>query len=330
MTWNDILQYLTNGNPSPPKIVDRTNEEWKKILTPEQYYITREKGTEQPIYDSCAKPEKGCYTCVCCGNLLFDVKEKFNSGQGWPSFSQPVIKNCISYHIDNSLGMERVEVDCNVCNAHLGHVFPDGPMPSGLRYCINSIAIKYHASSKGFIETAIFGGGCFWCTEAIFKKINGVISVEPGYAGGFIPAPTYSEVCNGNTGHAEVIKITYEPSLIDYKSLVRIHLSTHDPTTPNSQGNDVGTQYRSIIFYNGEKQKKEAIEEINHLAGIYEYPIITQLEPITKFYPAENYHKDYFEKHPNEPYCKLIISPKIKKFEQVIDTIPITTEDYSD
>ncbi|MEG1615690.1 MAG: bifunctional methionine sulfoxide reductase B/A protein [Bacteroidales bacterium] len=317
LVWKDILNFAKNGNPAPPRIVERTNEEWKKILTPEQYRITREHGTERAGTDlSCTKFEPAIYACVCCDNLLFDARQKFNSGTGWPSFSQPILDNAISYFLDDSFGMERVETCCNVCGAHLGHVFPDGPEPSGLRYCMNSVALKKEKSSEGVIETAVFGGGCFWCTEAIFKGLNGVIKVEPGYAGGFLQNPTYQEVCHEITGHAEVIQVTYEPQLIDYKSLIRIHMATHDPTTLNRQGNDKGSQYRSIIFYKNEKQKAEALEEINHIAGIYDDPIVTELQPLEMFYPAEAYHKDYFAKHPKEPYCQFVIEPKVNKYRK--------------
>lgn len=318
LTWNTILEFIRNGNPAPPRIISRTPEEWKERLTPEQYRVTREKGTEPAGTDaSCTLFKPGLYTCVCCDNLLFDASEKFNSGTGWPSFTQPILPNAIRYSLDTSHGMQRVEACCNVCGAHLGHVFPDGPAPSGLRYCMNSVALKRHESEDGLIATAVFGGGCFWCTEAIFKEVNGVIRVEPGYAGGYLQNPTYQEVCHEMTGHAEVIRVTYEPQLIDFRSLVRIHLATHDPTTLNRQGNDKGSQYRSIIFYKNEEQKKEAQEEINHIAGIYEDPIVTELKPLERFYPAEEYHKDYFAQHPNEPYCHFVIEPKVSKFRKM-------------
>ncbi|MEG1586138.1 MAG: bifunctional methionine sulfoxide reductase B/A protein [Bacteroidales bacterium] len=317
ITWKDILLYVQNGNPEPPRIVEHTKEEWKKLLSPEVFHITREKGTEPANTDlMCSKFEPGIYTCACCDNVLFDSDTKFNSGTGWPSFTQPVLPNAIRYAVDLSYGMERIEANCNVCGAHLGHVFPDGPAPSRLRYCMNSVALKKQENTEKYIATAVFGGGCFWCTEAIFKGINGVIKVEPGYAGGFSENPTYQEVCNQNTGHAEVIRVTYEPELIDYASLIRIHLETHDPTTLNQQGNDKGPQYRSVIFYKTEKQKEEALQEINHFAGIYEDPIVTEVLPLEKFYPAETYHQDYYAHHKEEPYCQLVIKPKLDKFQK--------------
>ncbi|MGL4292319.1 MAG: peptide-methionine (S)-S-oxide reductase MsrA [Bacteroidales bacterium] len=314
ITWKNILEYAQHENPEPPRLSERTNEEWKKILPPDVYRITREKGTEPSGTDlSCSRIEPGIYTCACCDNLLFNANEKFNSHTGWPSFTQPVTPNAIGYAIDLSYGMERIEAVCNVCKAHLGHVFPDGPAPSGLRYCMNSKALVKHENPDGYIATAVFGGGCFWCTEAIFKQINGVIKVEPGYAGGMTENPSYHEVCNQTTGHAEVIRITYEPQLISFEELIRIHLETHDPTTINQQGNDKGTQYRSVIFYNSEKEKSQAIEVINHMGGIFEDSIVTEILPIGKFYPAEEYHHDYYAHHEKEPYCQFVIKPKIEK-----------------
>ncbi|MFM8914620.1 MAG: peptide-methionine (R)-S-oxide reductase MsrB [Flammeovirgaceae bacterium] len=142
LKWINVLQFASKGNPTPPKRVEKSNEEWKKQLTTEQYQIARLKGTERAFTgEYCEAHEPGRYGCVCCGSLLFDSRVKFESGTGWPSFTQPVEENAIAYHKDNSYGMVRVEVLCNVCDAHLGHVFPDGPEPSGLRYCINSASL---------------------------------------------------------------------------------------------------------------------------------------------------------------------------------------------
>ncbi len=143
LNWNDIMQYAKNGNPTPPARVEKTEEEWRKILPPETFYVTRQHGTERAFSsDMCSKFDPGIYRCACCGTILFDAAEKFESGTGWPSFTQPVEENVISYHRDTSFGMVRVETLCNVCDAHLGHVFPDGPPPSGLRYCMNAVALE--------------------------------------------------------------------------------------------------------------------------------------------------------------------------------------------
>jgi len=168
------------------------------------------------------------------------------------------------------------------------------------------------------METAIFGGGCFWCTEAIFNALQGVHSVMPGYAGGSLDNPTYEQVSGGSTGHAEVIKIEYDPKLISFRDLLEIFFSTHDPTQLNRQGNDVGTQYRSTVLYANEQQKQETEKFILELETnrIFEKPIVTTLEPFTKFYEAEEYHKNYFKNNPSQPYCMLVINPKVGKFKQ--------------
>ncbi len=143
LTWANILEVAANGNPTPSRRVERTDAEWRTRLTPEQYRVTRGRGTERPFSsEMCSLFEPGTYACLCCDTILFDSKEKFESGTGWPSFTQPVESNAVAYHLDNSLGMQRVETTCNTCDAHLGHVFPDGPRPSGLRYCINAVALK--------------------------------------------------------------------------------------------------------------------------------------------------------------------------------------------
>ena len=169
------------------------------------------------------------------------------------------------------------------------------------------------------MQVATFGSGCFWCTEAIFERVNGVVKVESGYAGGTVKNPTYEEVCSGTTGHAEVTQITYDPKVITYDELLEVFWKTRDPTTLNRQGNDVGTQYRSVIFYHNDEQKRLAgkyKEELNK-SGIWEKPIVTEITPFTNFYPAENYHQDYYENNPAQPYCSFVITPKVEKFEKV-------------
>ncbi|MDG6988819.1 MAG: peptide-methionine (S)-S-oxide reductase MsrA [Nitrososphaerota archaeon] len=165
-------------------------------------------------------------------------------------------------------------------------------------------------------ETATFGSGCFWCSEAVFSELQGVIRVLPGYAGGTVPNPTYDEVCTDVTGHAEVAQITFDPSAISYRELLEVFFSTHDPTTLNRQGADVGTQYRSVIFYSDARQKKEADETIAELTreGVFRNPVITEVAPLAAFYPAEDYHREYFRRNPSKPYCQAVIAPKLAKF----------------
>ena len=171
--------------------------------------------------------------------------------------------------------------------------------------------------SPDTVETAVLGGGCFWCLEAVFVRLKGVITVESGYAGGSIENPTYQQVCSGNTGHAEVLKITYNPEVITYMQLLEVFFYVHDPTTLNRQGNDVGTQYRSIILYNSPAQEKTANDLVVELGGqkFFADPIVTEIKPLEIFYRAEDYHQSYYEENPAQPYCQLVILPKVEKFE---------------
>lgn len=173
--------------------------------------------------------------------------------------------------------------------------------------------------TSGGHEIATFGTGCFWCTEAIFQQLNGVIKVTSGYSGGHIANPTYEQVCEGTTGHAEAVQIVYDPKVISYDELLKVFWETHDPTTLNRQGNDVGTQYRSVIFYHTPAQKEKAEHykaELNK-NGAYKDPIVTAIEPFKNFYSAENYHQNYYTSHGDQPYCRLVIRPKLEKFEKV-------------
>jgi len=167
-------------------------------------------------------------------------------------------------------------------------------------------------------EVATLAGGCFWCTEAVFTIVRGVEKVEPGYTGGSVPNPTYEQVSSGTTGHAEAAQITFNPEVISYREILEIFFATHNPTTLNRQGPDVGTQYRSAIFYHNEAQKATAESVIAELEkeGIWDAPIVTQVEPLKAFYRAETYHKDYYKKHPNQPYCQQVITPKLAKLQQ--------------
>lgn len=167
-------------------------------------------------------------------------------------------------------------------------------------------------------ETIVFGGGCFWCTEAVFKMIKGVESVLPGYSGGNVPNPTYEQVCNGTTGHAECTKVEYDPGVVSFRDLLTVFFGSHDSTTLNRQGNDVGTQYRSVIFYTTEEQKKiseDFIKEINDSSSDGR-SVVTEVLPLDKFYEAENYHKDYFERNPEQAYCQIVINPKLDKVKE--------------
>jgi len=168
-------------------------------------------------------------------------------------------------------------------------------------------------------DTATLATGCFWCTEAIYQRLKGVVKVISGYSGGKVANPTYEEVCTGTTGHAEACQIIYDPSIVTFDELLKVFWKTHDPTTLNRQGNDIGTQYRSVVFYHNEYQKERAehFKTILDSSGIYNNPIVTAIEPFTNFYSAEDYHQDYFNSHPDQMYCRLVIQPKVEKFEKV-------------
>ncbi len=177
---------------------------------------------------------------------------------------------------------------------------------------------KIRPDYHGRMEVATLGGGCFWCIEAAFNEIRGVVNVESGYAGGELASPTYEQVCTGTTGHAEVIQIKFDPHIISFREILEIFFTSHDPTTPNRQGADVGNQYRSVIFYHNEKQKEvaeQAIAELN-TAKVWDNPIVTQVEPFKNFYKAEEYHRKYFSRHPEAAYCRTIIAPKIAKLRK--------------
>jgi len=319
LDWNDVVHFANQGNPDPDRKVRKSEEEWRAQLTPEQYRVARKKETES-AYSSemCNLFEPGLYACVCCSTELFDSSDKYKSGTGWPSFSQPIKPNAVAYHVDNSHGMQRIETTCNTCEAHLGHVFPDGPEPSGLRYCINAVVLEKLTDDA---ERATFGGGCFWCTEAVFKEVKGVHSVESGYSGGKVDNPSYQEVCEGKSGHAEVIQVTYDPKTVSYSDLIRLHLSSHDPTTLNQQGADIGTQYRSVVFTHDAEQERIAKQVIADMQPMFNDPIVTELKPFTSFYKAEDYHQGYYAKNPHARYCQVVIEPKLVKAREQLSKL---------
>ena len=180
--------------------------------------------------------------------------------------------------------------------------------------------VLMNSSGEGKYEKATLGGGCFWCTEAVFKEVKGVVEVQPGYSGGHVKNPAYREVTTGRTGHAEVIQITFDPVVVSFEKLLEYFFATHDPTTLNRQGADVGTQYRSAIFYHSPEQKLAAEKVILQLENerVYDRPVVTEVTPFTAFYMAEDYHKDYFERNGGQPYCRLVVAPKVDKIRKIL------------
>lgn len=166
-------------------------------------------------------------------------------------------------------------------------------------------------------EIATLGGGCFWCLEAVYQELNGVARVESGYAGGHVPNPTYEQVCDGTTGHAEVVRLEFDTDVISYREILEIFFTIHDPTTANRQGNDVGTQYRSVIFYHSPEQQEIARQVIACMASVWDAPIVTELSPVPAYYKAEDYHQNYFREHPLQGYCAFVVAPKVAKFRKV-------------
>ena len=321
--------------------------ELAKKLDPEAFRITQSAATERPFCGTLLDNKKdGVYACVVCGLPLFSSEHKFNSGTGWPSFYREFDPEHVAKHVDRSMGMARTEINCARCGAHLGHVFDDGPAPTGQRHCLNSASLTFvengqpmpaesrpvlaSTAGKGAAqmasqsgnsgqaagaqsaagqdaaaqtngaqtETAYFAGGCFWGIEHYFQQGPGVIDAESGYMQGSVENPTYKQVCSDTTGHAETVKVVFDPKKISYRRLLQAFFDMHDPTQMNRQGPDVGKQYRSGIWTTSDAQKREAeayVQELTDKKAFGGKKIVTQVEPAKKFWPAEDYHQDYVE-----------------------------------
>ncbi|HEX42153.1 MAG TPA: bifunctional methionine sulfoxide reductase B/A protein [Phycisphaerales bacterium] len=272
-------------------------------LTDAEQHVILHKGTEPPFTGRFTDHfVPGVYTCKQCGAELFRSDSKFHSGCGWPSFDEQ-IPDAVKW-LPDADGV-RTEIICNACGGHLGHVFRgEGLTPRNLRYCVNSISMDFIPAEAQKTERAIFASGCFWGTEYHLQRIPGVISTTVGYTGGHVDNPTYKQVCTDKTGHAEAVEAIYDPGKTTYEQLARMFFETHDFTQLNRQGPDVGTQYRSAIFYLNDEQK--AVSE--RLIGILRskgFDVKTELSPAGVFWPAEDYHQDYYESNAKTPYCHI-------------------------
>lgn len=333
------------GNVSQSEYKKPSDEELRKKLSKEQYQVTQEAGTEPPFRNAYwDNHSAGIYVDVTTGEPLFSSLDKFDSGTGWPSFTKPLEPARVVEKADVTHGMRRVEVRSKAGDAHLGHVFDDGPAPTGQRFCMNSAALRFIPAEKltqeGYgqfaklfpnvkqagqaatatdsskptaqagaqRETAVLAGGCFWGMENIIRKIPGVLETEVGYSGGAFDSPSYKDVTSGRTGHAEAVRVVFDPKVLSYEALLGYFFRMHDPTTLNRQENDVGTQYRSAIFVANDEQRRvaQAVKEKVDRSKKWKDPVVTQIAPLEKFYRAEDYHQDYLIANPDGYNCHVL------------------------
>jgi peptide methionine sulfoxide reductase msrA/msrB len=270
-----------------------------KQLTPEEKHVIVNKGTERPFtgkYDDFF--EGGIYTCKQCDVPLYRSEDKFRSHCGWPSFDNE-IPGAIVRKMDAD--GRRTEILCANCDGHLGHIFEgEGITAKNIRHCVNSISMNFVSAEE--LKKAYFAGGCFWGVEHLMQQQLGVVSVVSGYMGGRTENPTYQEVCSKNTGHLEVVEVSYLPDLIDFETLTKLFFEIHNPTQRDGQGPDKGEQYASAIFYQNDEEK-EITEKLINILKVKGYDVVTRLIPMSTFWKAEDYHQDYYQKNGKQPYC---------------------------
>lgn len=295
---------LAQGEPEDKTVKNEYDkdavERLNSRLDPAAYRVIVEKGTEMSFtgeYWDCK--DAGTYVCARCLEPLYHSDTKFESGTGWPSFDDE-IDGAVT-RIPDADGM-RTEIVCSTCGGHLGHVFSGEQFTvTDTRHCVNSVSLKF-VPAAGETGRAVFAGGCFWGVEHLFKDVDGVISTTVGYTGGDVPYPTYKQVSYERTGHVEAMEVIYDPSVVSYRELAKLFFEIHDPTQANGQGPDIGDQYLSVIFYENDDQKKTSEELINILEN-KGLDVVTRLEPAVAFWPAEEYHQDYYVKTGKAPYC---------------------------
>jgi peptide methionine sulfoxide reductase msrA/msrB len=274
-----------------------------KRLTPEEERVIVQKGTELPFTGKYhAAKEAGTYVCKRCGAPLYLSSAKFDSGCGWPSFDEELPG---AVRRDSDADGMRTEILCAACGAHLGHVFSgEGFTAKNTRHCVNSISMNFVPADLRGTATALFASGCFWGTQYHLQRLRGVLTTTVGFSGGGTARPSYEEVSGGGTGHAETVRVTYDPQLVSYEELAKLFFETHDFTQVNRQGPDIGTQYRSEIFYLDEGQKQAAAKLIAILQA-KGYKVATRLSQAGPFWPAEDYHQNYYVKKGGSPYCHI-------------------------